>query len=304
MRKGLIFVLFTAVISGVSVFVNKFAVQSIGNSHVFTTGKNLFVALVLSLFIFSPFIVNKLKVIKKNDWFKLVIIGFIGGSIPFLLFFKGLSLATSTNAAFIHKTLFIWVSLLAITFLKEKLGKIQIVALLFLLLGNYLLVGIKAWSFGLADALILGATLLWSVEFVVAKKLLKNIEPEIVAWARMFFGAIILLVFLLLTGQAQGLVNLQTSQMSWIIVTAVLLLGYVWTWYHALARLPASVVTSVLVIASPITTVLNKIFVQGDISIVQWLGILVIGISVAGICRFLSKLQQPELAQQEMFIKE
>ena len=103
MKKGLIFVLFTAVISGVSVFVNKFAVQSVGNSHVFTTGKNLFVALVLSLFIFSPFIVNKLKSIKKNEWVKLVVIGFVGGSIPFLLFFKGLSLATSTNAAFIHK---------------------------------------------------------------------------------------------------------------------------------------------------------------------------------------------------------
>ncbi len=273
MRKGFSFALAAAFISGVSVFLNKFASNSISNPYVLTTVKNLFVALVLSLFIVSPFIVKKLKAIKKGDWVRLVTIGFIGGSIPFLMFFKGLSLATSVNAAVIHKTLFVWVSLLALTFLKEKIGKMQLFALLLLIVGNYLLSGFKSFQFGSAELLILGATLFWSIEYIVAKKVLRRVEPEIVAWARMFFGAIIMLVFLMVTGSAGLILQLPIVGWQWIIVTSVLLLGYVYTWAHALKRLPASVFTSILVIAVPITTVLNKIFIQGNITFVQWLGI-------------------------------
>ena len=49
-------------------------------------------------------------------------IGVIGGSVPFILFFNGLAMASAPSAAFIHKTLFVWVVLLAVPFLGERLG--------------------------------------------------------------------------------------------------------------------------------------------------------------------------------------
>jgi len=258
-QKGLILVLMTAIISGVSVFLNKFAVKVISNSDVFTTAKNIVVGLVLMGIILLPFYFNKLKQVKKSDWVRLYLIAGIGGSIPFLLFFKGLSLTSATSAAFIHKTLFIWVSLMAVWFLKEKIGKLQYLALGLLFLGNFTMLGFKFMNFGWPELLILMADLMWAIEFIIAKKVLAKVPAEIVAWARMFLGAMILLVYLVLTRQVAGLVNLNAGQWYWVIISSVLLLGYVLTWYKSLQYLPAVTVTSILVLASPITTALDLI---------------------------------------------
>jgi drug/metabolite transporter (DMT)-like permease len=258
-NKGLYLVLGTVLISGISVFLNKFAVKAISNSDVFATAKNLSVGLILTAVILLPVFWNKFKQVKLNDWIKLVLIGVIGGSVPFLLFFKGLSLTSATSAAFIHKTLFIWVSLLAIWFLKEKIGKLQYLALGLLFLGNMTMLGFKFMNFGWAELLVLIATLMWAVEFIIAKKVLARVPGEIVAWARMFFGALILLVYLIVTGQAHYLVQLNVNQWYWLAISSILLLGYVFTWYKAMQYLPAVTVTSILVLASPITTGLDII---------------------------------------------
>ncbi|MBT7497296.1 DMT family transporter [Candidatus Woesearchaeota archaeon] len=291
--KALYLALGTALISSVSIFINKFAVTAIGNPYVLTTSKNIIVALLLTLLVLTPLVWKKLKTLPKNDWLKLVVVGLIGGSIPFLLFFKGLSLSTSVNAGFIHKTLFIWVTLLAIPFLKEKLSKIQWLALGVLLVGNYFLIGIK-WSFAQADILIFAATLFWAVEFVIAKHFLKTIDPKIIAWGRMFFGAIFLLGYMLYTGQAATLLTLGASQWGFISLVAIFLLGYVLTWYHALAKLPVTVVASVLVIASPITTGLNSIFITHKYSLNQLIGSLIILASIVMISYAYNNLRQSE----------
>ena len=50
------------------------------------------------------------------------VIGVLGGGVAFLLFFSGLAMASAPTAAFIHKTMFIWVALMAGPFLGERLG--------------------------------------------------------------------------------------------------------------------------------------------------------------------------------------
>ena len=58
--------------------------------------------------------------------------------MPFILFFTGLAQASAPSAAFIHKTLFVWVALLAVPFLGERLGWLQLAALGVLLAGQAL----------------------------------------------------------------------------------------------------------------------------------------------------------------------
>ena len=102
--KGLAFVLGTALISGVSIFINKFGVKGF-DPFVFTSLKNLAVAMLLlsGLIIQTRF--RELRQLSRKKWEKLIMIGVLGGSIPFLLFFAGLKIASAANAAFIHKTL-------------------------------------------------------------------------------------------------------------------------------------------------------------------------------------------------------
>ena len=259
-NKGIYLVLTTAFISGLAVFLNKFAVTFWSNSSVFTTAKNLIVAVLLTSLIILMKKFYELKTLSLKDWWRLIVIGFIGGSVPFLLFFKGLTMASATNAAFIHKTLFIWVALLAIPFLKEKISKLQIFALGLLVFGTYLFAGPLKIKFGSGEFLVFLATIFWAVENIIAKITLRNVSPLTTAWGRMFFGSIFLLIYLVFSsGLSQIFVPL--GGIGWLLLSSAILFGYVITWYTALKSLPATVSTAILVIAAPITALLDSIFV-------------------------------------------
>jgi len=278
-KTGLYFALATAIISGLSNFLNKKALSVLGDSFVFTTAKNILVAIALCAIIifFAKF--KELKKLNKKQWLLLIIIGVVGGSLPFVLFFKGLTLTSAIQASFIHKTLFIWATILAIPLLKEKLTKLQVVALLVLLAGNFILDGFTGWQFNWGSLLILLATLLWSCEYIIAKFVLRNVSSWLVAWARMFFGAIVLMVWLTLSGKLGVVASLAGLQWAWIGIGAILLLGYVSFWYAALQCEPVSVVASVLVVASPITTLISAIS-TGHFGFRQMIGVVIVGFAV------------------------
>jgi len=260
-KKGLILVFSTAVISGFSIFLNKYGV-SVVNPYIFTFLKNIIVALILGSLIF---LIKDWKVftsLAKKQWLQLVLIGLIGGSVPFLLFFKGLSLTSAAQGAFIHKTMFVYAAVLAVIFLKEKISKEFLIGALFLLFGG--LISLKALpvSFGKGDLFVLIATILWAVENSISKYVLKELPAKIVAWGRMFFGSLFILVYLILTSQIGLIANLWSGQIIWVLITSILLFGYVFTWYSGLKYIPLSTATAILIFGSLITTFLS--FISGS----------------------------------------
>ena len=246
----------TAIISGFSVFINKYAV-SVANPYVFAWLKNTFVAIILVGIIVAWKDWKNLRALSFKNWLMLLAIGIIGGGIPFLMFFKGLSLITAAEGAFIHKTIFLFASFLGMFFLGEKLTKKFFVAGLFLILGNILLLNNFHFTFGWGSTLVLGATILWAIENTISRLAMREIPWRVVAWARMFFGSIFILGFLLATNQTQLISELTTGQIGWTAITALLLLAYVLTWYRGLKEVRVGEATAILVLGAPITTVLN-----------------------------------------------
>lgn len=254
-KKGLILVLATAIISGFSIFINKYGVSVI-NPFVFTFLKSLSVVLMLSGFSLA---VRDWKIIKnltKKQWFLLLVIGFIGGGVAFLLFFKGLSLTSAAQGSFIHKTMFIYVMFLAAFFLRERIKKEMLIGALFLMLGNLLALKSLNVSLGKGDIFVLAATLLWAIENVISKYALKDLSGRTVAWGRMFFGSFVILGYLLLSGQIGLIADLNYEQIIWVSITSALLFGYVISWYSGLKFVPVSAATAILLLGSPITTFL------------------------------------------------
>lgn len=260
MRKGYFLVFSTAIISGFAIFINKFGV-SVVNPNIYTFLRVLTVAIFLSslLFVLKDWL--KLKNLTKKQWLLLVVIGLIGGSVPFLLFFKGLSLTNAAQGSFIHKTMFIWVAFLAALFLKEKIDKKFLLGGLLLFLGSLILLKKLPYSLNQGDLLVFLATLLWSAENTISKYVLRDLEGRIVAWARMFFGALFILIFLLATNQIFLISGLTLKQIYWVLITAVILFGYVMTWYSGLKLIPVSQATVILLLGSPITTLLSLVTV-------------------------------------------
>ncbi|MBN3037739.1 MAG: DMT family transporter [Candidatus Diapherotrites archaeon] len=273
-----LFVVATAVISGVSIFLNKFGVSGM-DPFVFTSLKNALVATVLLSGLALVARLDVLRNLSEDAWKKLILLGLVGGSVPFLLFFWGLSGASAASAAFIHKTMFVWVGLLAFFFLGERLTRVQVLAS-GLLFAGVALFSAPSLSLGLPELAILAATLLWSAEVVIAKKALKEVPASVVAWGRMFFGSLVLTGFLLLTGGIGSIASLGLSEWCWIAVTSVLLCGYVFTWYSGLAGIPATHAAAVLVVGSVITTALSAVLLGTAVPATELAGYVMVLMSV------------------------
>ncbi|MDO9498424.1 MAG: DMT family transporter [Nocardioides sp.] len=259
-RTGILLALVTAAISGFAVFLNADAVRAFGDATAYTTAKNVVAALVLLALVGagSRTGARLTRPRTRGQWAGLAAIGVFGGSVPFVLFFEGLSRASSTQAAFLHKTLLVWVAVLAMVFLGERLSGLHVLAIGLLVVGQVGLVG-GVGGFGAPEAMILGATLMWSVEVVVAKRLLAGVSSWTVGVARMALGSLALLGWVAARGDLGLLTSMTADQAGWVLLTGLLLAGYVATWFAALQRAQAVDVTAVLVLAAPVTAALNAV---------------------------------------------
>jgi drug/metabolite transporter (DMT)-like permease len=259
LRWGVILAVGTALISGLSIFVNAFAVKQLPDAAVYTTLKNGVAALLLIGLLALTVRPAAIRAVRPRSWGWLAVIGVIGGSLPFLLFFAGLAQASAPSAAFIHKTLFVWVAFLAVPFLGERLGLVQLGALAVLLGGQLLVLTPAGVSWGIGETMIAGATLLWALETIVARRVLREVPSAVVGAARLGIGLVVLVGYLAVTGKLASVAALTADQWTWVLLTGALLSGYVGTWYAALQRAPASLVTAILVVGAPVTAALQAL---------------------------------------------
>lgn len=259
-RSGLMLALTAAVISGFAVYLNGFAVKAAPGPVAFTTAKNLVAAMIIGTILLGSSARAQsgqtLRGLQPRQWFAVAYVGVISGGVAFALFFSGLFLAASTEAAFLQKSLVIWVAMLAVPLLHERLGVPALAAVGALLLGQILLLaanpnGGTATAAGLA--MVLAATWLWSGEIVLVRGQLTSLPAPLLAAIRMGGGSIVLLGFLTISG---NLGQLGQVPWGWALLTGVILSGYVLTWFGALRRAPAIDVTAVLVLGAFITALL------------------------------------------------
>jgi drug/metabolite transporter (DMT)-like permease len=282
-EKGIFLALLTAIISGISVFVNGFAVQGT-DPFIFTTLKNVSVALLIgSLFLLFGWR-KELATLSRRQWLTLAAVGAVGGSVPFLLFFWGLSLSSGAIGSFVYRLLFLFAAGIAVFALREKINRTFVIGGILALAGNVLLLKGNL-GFGFGELLVLLATVLWAVEFNISKALMKEVSPNAVAFGRMFFGSLIMLAFLAFTGKLWAVSSLGGDSLLWIGITSAFLLAYVLAWYPALRELPVSVATPVLALGGPITALLSLAFLGKAVAPLEAAGMLLVILGVALIAK-------------------
>jgi len=275
--KGTLLAIFTAIISGFAIIANKIFIVDL-DPTVFTSIRALIIGIIF--FIIGSFQCKfDYKKFKKVSLSYLIIIGLIGGGLAFLLFFSGLKFTTGGRAAFIHKTLPLYVTILALLFLKEKVTKKQSFALLIMIIGLWVLMYSQIPSSALwldpsyGDGLVLLATILWAVENVISKHaMVKGESNFIVTFARMFIGGLFLLLIIPLFGKIDLLFTLSISQITNIVISTILLLGYVLFWYWSLKFINVSKAATILLLAPVVSLVLGIVMLNEPISEIQLLG--------------------------------
>jgi drug/metabolite transporter (DMT)-like permease len=182
------------------------------------------------------------------------------------------------------------VAILAAVFLKEKIARGWLIfAAATLLLGNYLLAQTNLSSFGPGHVLVLAAAIFWAIENVISKKLLKKMDGTIVAFGRMFFGSLFILAYLGSQNSLSPVLTMDTTQWLWTILSAALLLAYVVTWYNGLKHIPVTTATIILLLASPVTTLLNIFILQKSPGIYEIAGTLITTTAIIGLSLILQK---------------
>ena len=278
---GIVLAVVAACISGLAIWLNAFAVKQVPDAAVYTTLKNGVAATLLMVLAAASLRSAQVREVRRTSWLALTVVGVVGGGIAFLLFFTGLSMASAPSAAFIQKTMFVWVAMLAVPFLGERLGWPQIVALIVLAVGQFLVLPPQGVVWGTGETLILIATLCWAAEVVVVRRYLRTTATPIVAAGRLGIGLVALVGFVLVSGQAGGILALGPSAWGWVLLTGVVLAAYVAAWFGALRRAPATIVTSVLVGGAVITGALQALSKGGAPSPQLVAGYLLIAAAVA-----------------------
>jgi len=284
----------TALLSGVSVFVNSYGVHSVTSPALYTTAKNSVAALVLG---FAALIGWRLRQRSPSSmaanfvtreptgtsrrgvghWLGLAYVGIVGGGLAFVLFFDGLATSTPASAAFWRDTLVLWVVVLAVPILREKVQWWNVAAIALLVSGEIIVAGgVGQLAPTRGELYVLSSTVLWAVEVVVAKRLLREVSPAAISLVRMGIGALVLLGYVWISGSLSTLLALNAHQFAWVLATGLLLSGYVATWMTALARARALDVTSVLV-ASAVITWLLQLLAGTAATTTATVGLLLIG---------------------------
>lgn len=119
---------------------------------------------------------------------------------------------TAPAAAVIHKTLFAWVAVLAVIFLRERIGALQVAALAVLLGSQFLIQTPVGVAWGSCATMIALATGTWAIEVVVAKRVLRGTRSSVAAAARMGLGLVVLVGFLAMTDGLAGVTSLRADQ--------------------------------------------------------------------------------------------
>ncbi len=258
--KGFILIFLTAIISGLAIFLSKEYLNT-GIDPITLTGiKSVYTAIFFTIIILSLGMFQEFKRYSREQRAKLALVGIFGGCIPFILFFEGLAQVSALSAAFLHKTMFLFVFVSSYFFLGENINKRMILAGALLFIGNIMLLGLDASVFSVGGLYILLAVICWTGENTISKSLLADISPLTVIWSRMTIGSAGILVFWLARGEISVFWSLGSDQLDKIMLSSFFLCGYVFTWYFGLKHIQLSKASLILCFSVPITALLSLSF--------------------------------------------
>lgn len=280
---GYLFAVAAACISGVSVFVNSLGVRTFADPVLYTALKDGLVGLVLLVpLCFSAGWRLEYQRLNRKTWAWLIALALTGGSVPFALFYSGLQVTTAATGALVNHFQFVLVAVFAAVFLKERLPAAVWTGMIVLLIGTVLGTNLNALQWNVGSVLIALSTVLFAIDFVIAKHLLRGLATLTVMTGRMTLGTAMLFAYVFLSGRMVPLTELNQTQWLFLVVTGFLLLLFTVTTFTAIRH---SSVSAVLAIgtAAPIITTAIQFFASGNVQLApgDFTGLAVTFVAVA-----------------------
>jgi drug/metabolite transporter (DMT)-like permease len=266
-RFGYVFAALAAVIGGVAVYVNSLGVKTFADPVLYTALKDGFVGLVLLVpLVFSAGWRAEYRRLDRKTWAWMVALALTGGSIPFALFFSGLKMTTAATGAVLNHFQFVLVAIIAVVFLREKIRPAMWAGFAVLLLGTMLGTNLHALKWNAGAWLIGASTVLFAIDFVIAKHLLRGLATLTVMTARMTIGTAMLFVYVIGIGHLGQAAHLNATQWEFVVANGLILLLFTVTTFTAIRHASVSAVLAIGA-AAPIITTLLQVFGTGKVKL-------------------------------------
>ena len=262
-RLGYMFAALNAVISGFAVFINTYGVKLFTDSTLYTAMKNgvVGVAVLVPIVLFTTQRAE-IKRLRRGQWGLLLLLAIIGGSLPYILTFRGFQLSTPTTNALLSHLNFVFVAILAAVFLRERVGWLVWVALGVLLVGASWGLNLHAVSLNAGGWLILASTVFFAIASIMMKSMLQDLSPALVMSAKMSLGSLLIFGYVGATGHLGEIAELNRQQWLFVLATGLILLAFTVTAVLALNYCSATAATAIPAAAPIITTMLVVISTQ------------------------------------------
>lgn len=126
-------------------------------------------------------LIKKEKIQSNKDYLRFLVVAFFGTAFNVVLFFKGLSITTQTKAAFTMTITPIFVLIISVIWLSERLSKIKVAGIVLAAVGYALMIGGKRLSFESdtlpGDIMILVNALSYGTYLILVKPLMEKYHP-------------------------------------------------------------------------------------------------------------------------------
>lgn len=218
-------------------------------------------------------LVTRRPAVKRSDWLRLAVCGLTGVTLYNFLQNQGLRYAGSTDAAILAAMAPVFLALLAWLFLREHLGRVQVLGIAVALCGSFLVVtngslaGLSLKPLRLyGDCLILLTGVAWAVYSIMVKTLLESYPATTVLAYSTFLGTLFLAPFAL----AEMPVDFAAVTVSgWLNILylglAASALAY-FIWNLALTRVPAITAAAYIYLIPVLTAAMAAVYYR------QWPG--------------------------------
>jgi drug/metabolite transporter (DMT)-like permease len=211
---------------------------------------------------------------------RLVLVGALGTSAAYFLFFEGAKRTTAIDAVLCLQAESAYALVLARIFLGHPITLRRLGAVLFLVAGIALAVRTTGLDASFGVALLLATPLCWQISHLVVLRGLTGVSPQVLTGARYVFGGALLVLFWLAQGGAGTLPDRPTllALLPALVLQGVVL-SFVGTmlWYETITRLDLARSTAIVVPSIPLLSIGASFLLLGEVaSGRQWAGLALI----------------------------
>ena len=254
-------------------------------------------AYLITALTFTPLAKRAKLQFQKKDYGLLIIVAICGAAIAPYLYFVGLNQTTASDTSLLSNAEIVFTVLLALLFFKEKLKPIGFVAIGLVLFGvtiittNFEFSG-SLFQLNTGHFLILGATLLWSLDNNLSRILSTKLDTAKLVQLKSVIGGTILLgmTFLLRVN-----LEINPAQIPYIVLISVIGFGgSLYFFLQGLKRIGTIRTVTIFSLSSIFGIIFAFTFLHEQISIYQ---IIAIAIMLSGI--YLINRQESVKEKQE-----